>query len=54
MEDDSRQDWVEEVPDAPTDPVEVASAARSCSVLLMLAAALVLIVCVITAVTIFA
>jgi hypothetical protein len=36
----------EDLPDAPGDPGEVASAARSCSVILLIMAGLVLIVCI--------
>jgi len=41
---------VERIPEAPTDPGEVASAARSCSVILLLGAALLLIVCLVVGV----
>jgi hypothetical protein len=41
------QDIIDAIPeDAPGDPNEVASAARSCSVLLLILAGLVLIVCI--------
>ncbi len=37
---------IEEIPEAPSDPGEVNSAARSCSVILVLGAIIILIVCV--------
>lgn len=41
-----------EIPEAPSDPGEVASAARSCSVILVLGAVILLIVCAMLAATV--
>jgi hypothetical protein len=43
---------IEELPEAPSDPGEIHSAARSCSVILIIGAVLLLIVCVLLVATV--
>lgn len=43
---------IEELPEAPADPGEIKSAARSCSVILILGAVILLIVCVMLVATV--
>lgn len=46
MSDESSRPEIDAIPDAPVNPGDVASAARSCSVILIIVAVLLLIVCV--------
>ena len=52
-ENEPAQRAAEDLPDVPGDPGEVASAARSCSVILLIMAGLALIVCIGVAISLF-